>query len=148
MLDIPQAKTGFLGERVLAQNKIPKDMLLKHFNSIYEGFLFSIVAGDEEFLKEYAESTFSEKSLGMIQEYTQQKGYRFETYEDVHGINGEPVRRDTNFLDMVMIRGLNVDRSQNGTIDQYHKYIDIDDMGVAIYTPLHITDPRSFVDPI
>ena len=36
---------------------------------------------------------------------------------------------------MAIIRGLNIDRSLNKKESEYHRYIDIEDMGLVIYTP-------------
>lgn len=44
-----------------------------------------------------------------------------------------------------MIRGVSVDRKENMPEDKYHKYIDNEDMGLVVYTPLEITDPKSFI---
>ena len=40
--------------------------------------------------------------------------------------------------DMTVVRGLSVDRSKNGPEKDYHSYVDIDDMGLVIYTPLSL----------
>ncbi len=48
---------------------------------------------------------------------------------------------------MVFVRGVSVNRSENFAEDQYHKYIDNEDMGLVVYTPLNITDPKNFIDP-
>ena len=49
---------------------------------------------------------------------------------------------------MVMVRGVNVNRSENLAEDKYHKFIDHEDIGLVVYTPLDITNPKSFIDPI
>jgi hypothetical protein len=49
---------------------------------------------------------------------------------------------------MVAVRGLSVNRSENLTASEYHKYTDVQDMGLVIYTPLSLTDPIAFIDPI
>lgn len=48
---------------------------------------------------------------------------------------------------MIMVRGLDIDRSKNRPQDEYHVFKDIDDMGVVIYTPNYLSNPESFVDP-
>ena len=40
--------------------------------------------------------------------------------------------------DMTIIRGLSVNREDNLPEDNYHVYIDIDDMGLAVYTPKYL----------
>lgn len=47
--------------------------------------------------------------------------------------------------DMTVVRGLSVDRSQNMTEDQYQTYVDIDDMGLVVYTPNYLQDTDNFV---
>ena len=46
-----------------------------------------------------------------------------------------------------MVRGVSVNRKENLPEDRYHKYIDNEDMGLVVYTPLDITDPKQFIDP-
>ncbi len=48
---------------------------------------------------------------------------------------------------MIIVKGLSIDRDANKGEEGYHKYVDIDDMGVVIYTPLEVTDPNNFIDP-
>ena len=49
--------------------------------------------------------------------------------------------------DMVMIRGLDVDRSKNLSQNDYHMWKDIDDMGLVVYTPNYLSDPLEFINP-
>jgi len=65
----------------------------------------------------------------------------------MNGNFGEPIAKMCNILDMVMVRGVSVNRQENYPEDQYHKYIDNEDMGLVVYTPLDITDPKKFIDP-
>jgi hypothetical protein len=46
-----------------------------------------------------------------------------------------------------MIRGLSVNREENAVEDLYHKWVDIEDMGLVIYTPLSVSDPDIFSNP-
>ena len=46
-----------------------------------------------------------------------------------------------------MVKGLSIERDDNRDETAYHKYIDIDDMGLVIYTPLEITEPGNYIDP-
>lgn len=48
---------------------------------------------------------------------------------------------------MVFVRGVSINRAENLAEDQYHKYIDNEDMGLVVYTPLEVTDPRNFINP-
>ena len=52
-----------------------------------------------------------------------------------------------DYLDTVLVRGLDTDRSLNGSRKDYHLYKDIDDMGLVIFTPLLLTDAQNFIDP-
>ena len=38
--------------------------------------------------------------------------------------------------DMTVIRGLSVNRDENGLENEYKVFVDIDDMGLVIYTPI------------
>ena len=66
---------------------------------------------------------------------------------DQSGRKGEPVVPKLNFIDMAVIKGLSVNREENRPESGYHKFVDIDDMGIAVYTPNEITDPNAFIDP-
>lgn len=46
-----------------------------------------------------------------------------------------------------MVRGVSINRKENAAENQYHKYIDNEDMGLVIYTPLEITEPKNFINP-
>jgi hypothetical protein len=41
-LDIPETKTAYMGERIFAENKIPKHVLLEHLYKIFQGSLYSM----------------------------------------------------------------------------------------------------------
>jgi len=60
---------------------------------------------------------------------------------------GEPVPLTKDIIDMVVVRGLSVNRAENKNSDRYHRYIDIENMGLVIYTPLEITNPDNYIDP-
>ena len=46
-----------------------------------------------------------------------------------------------------MVRGVSVNRKENFAEDQYHKFLDNEEMGLVVYTPLEITNPKNFIDP-
>lgn len=79
MLKMPKTKTAYMPERVFAQYRIPKYMVIDHLKKIYLGTLHSIVDLDEEFLKEYLEPTFADKLIKTVIDY-KNKGYKFELY--------------------------------------------------------------------
>ena len=62
-------------------------------------------------------------------------GYTIRVERDISGIKGEPIEISHYIIDMVMVRGLSVDRDENMSFEEYHKYNDIEDMGLVIYTP-------------
>lgn len=93
-----------------------------------------MAAQDEEFLFEYCEKTYAETLVKRIKSL-KEKGYTFKVEEDVTGIKGEPVEKFSYVVDMVMVRGLSIDRSENDTPKAYHKWVDIEDMGLVVYTP-------------
>jgi len=139
-------KSGYMGDRIFSYHKVPKDFVTNHFNKIYSGVLYSIAARDEEFLSEYLEKNFSERLLASLTNLSKQ-GYMIKAVQDVGGIRGEPIVQKTDIADIVLVKGLNVDRDTNKDESAYHKFIDIEDMGMVIYTPLEVTDPNNFVDP-
>lgn len=46
------------------------------------------------------------KSVGQLKE----KGYKFKVVEDVTGLGGEPISKFYYICDMILVRGLDVDR--------------------------------------
>lgn len=64
------------------------------------------------------------------------------------GNHGEPVQASKHIFDAVIVRGLKIDRSANGSEHDYHVFKDSEDMGVVVYTPLRVTDSENFVDPV
>jgi hypothetical protein len=48
---------------------------------------------------------------------------------------------------MVLVKGLSIVREENREESAYHKWVDIEDMGIVIYTPLELTNPENFIDP-
>ena len=57
---------------------------------------------------------------------------------DVNGLNGESVVSNILVCDMTVIRGLSVNREENGLESEYKVFVDIDDMGLVIYTPIYL----------
>ncbi len=66
----------------------------------------------------------------------------------MNGDHGEPISTTCVLKDMVVTRGLSREREENETEDRYHKFIDVEDMGIVVYTPLDVTDPSKFIDPV
>ena len=58
--DIPD-KLSYMGERIFAEHRIPKEFVLNHLFKIYVGMIYSIANRDEEFILEYCEKNFAEK---------------------------------------------------------------------------------------
>ena len=55
-----------MGERVFAQHKIPKNMIIDHVYKIYQGALYSMANLDEEFLGEYLEADFAKRLIDSL----------------------------------------------------------------------------------
>lgn len=90
MLKLPKVKAAYMPERIFAEQKIPKFMVLDHLKKIYFGSLHSIVALDEEFLMEYLEPSFGIKLIEQLKQL-KNDGYKLELYQDNKGIRGEPI---------------------------------------------------------
>ncbi|KAL4504165.1 hypothetical protein ABPG72_021003 [Tetrahymena utriculariae] len=146
MLKMPKTKAAYMPERVFAEQRIPKYMVIDHLKKIYLGTLHSIVDLDEEFLNEYLEAGFAKKLIERIKELKNQ-GYKLELYQDNNGIRGEPITQETYLGDMVMVRGLSIDRSKNLSQNDYHMWKDIEDMGLVVYTPRYLSNPDEFINP-
>lgn len=67
--------------------------------------------------------------------------------DDINGDHGEPIPIQCILKDMVVTRGLSRNREENDAEDRYHKFIDAEDVGVVVYTPLDVMDPTKFIDP-
>ena len=48
--------------------------------------------------------------------------------------------------DMTVVRGLSVNREENRPEDQYHSFVDIEDMGLVVYTPKYLSDQDNFIE--
>eukprot|EP01017_Pseudomicrothorax_dubius_P011145 TRINITY_DN14112_c0_g5_i1.p1 TRINITY_DN14112_c0_g5~~TRINITY_DN14112_c0_g5_i1.p1 ORF type:complete len:322 (+),score=60.02 TRINITY_DN14112_c0_g5_i1:110-1075(+) len=141
-----EEQTRFLGERVFAQHRLPKDFILDHLFKIYRGVLLSSQNVDEEFLREYLEPGFAQRFVESLDRVKKQN-YQLQAYKDVSGVRGEPIPDHLTIIDMHMLRGLTADRAKNGSPKDYHVWEDIEDMGLTVFTPLGISDPSNFIDP-
>ncbi len=47
---------------------------------------------------------------------------------------------------MTVVRGLSVNREENREEEWYHRFVDDEDMGLVIYTPLEVRDEKYFVE--
>eukprot|EP01016_Furgasonia_blochmanni_P052771 TRINITY_DN8453_c0_g1_i5.p1 TRINITY_DN8453_c0_g1~~TRINITY_DN8453_c0_g1_i5.p1 ORF type:complete len:327 (-),score=54.60 TRINITY_DN8453_c0_g1_i5:287-1267(-) len=133
-------------ERIFAQHRLPKQVILNYIYKIYNGVLNAMSDGDTEFLNEYCEAHFSKR----IQESLKQlkdKGITIKLHNDVTGEGGVPVGVKTEFLDAIMVKGLSWDRDLNGSQKDYHKWTDIEEMGLFVFTPHTLTNPENFIDP-
>lgn len=141
-----EKKAGYIGDRIFIYHKIPREFVYSHLNKIYAGFLHSIASRDEEFLREYTEANFCKRLFDSLDKL-KSKGYTIKCETDLTGKKGEPIIPKMDFIDLAVIKGLNVDREQNKEETAYHKWVDIEDMGLAIYTPHEFADPNNFIDP-
>ena len=119
---------------------------MDHQEKIYHGFQYAMVDCDEEFLEEYAEHNLCKRVQQSVNNQ-KEKGYTLKVVEDVIGNYGEQVPSTKKIIDAVMVRGLYVDREKNGSEDNYHIFIDREEMGVVVYTNKKISDPENFINP-
>lgn len=54
------------------------------------------------------------------------------------GEKGVPITPEVDFKSMLLVKGLDMDRSKNLKEEEYHVWKDIDDMGLVIYTPKYL----------
>lgn len=121
------------------------DRLLDHLIKIYKGTLYSMAAQDSEFLREYCEERFANRvieSLGRLE----QQGDKLIAFEDFQANQGDPIIYKAYEVDSVLVRGLSVQRNENGAADEYHFFNDIEEMGILVFTPNKLGDVRQFVD--
>ena len=57
---------------------------------------------------------------------------------------GEPIPSFIEIVDSLFVKGLSIDRSENGSPKDYWIWNDIEDMGLLIYTSKKISDPLEF----
>jgi hypothetical protein len=67
--------------------------------------------------------------------------------EDMYADNGTPMQIEANMYDHTIIKGLQINRKLNGTVDDYTINNDIDQMGFISYIPKYIQNPENFSDP-
>jgi len=143
---MPKDRAYYIFERILIESQIPHQFLTDYMEKIFYGTLHAIVDEDYEFLKEYLETSFFLK-LKDTMAILKEKEYTLKMVEDVIGNFGEPVQSSAKIFDAVVIRGLRIDRKQNGSQEDYHVFKDIEDMGVVVYTPKKVQDPENFINP-
>lgn len=96
--NIPDVKFSFLFDEMLNQNEILPKQLLGHLIKIYKGLLHSLSTGDAEFITEYCEETFAEKTLQSL-DRLRQAGDKLVAFEDLTPTNGEPFPSLAFFID-------------------------------------------------
>ena len=148
-----EIKTRFIGDQVFSRLHVHKGEVLEHLFKIYRAVLLSAADGDYEFLREYCEETFAEKLIQRI-EQLKEKGIKFSVKEDFHSGDGgksniiaKPMEIEANMYDHTVIKGVSLNRKENGTEDDYVINNDIENMGFVSYVPKYITRSENFSDP-
>lgn len=67
--------------------------------------------------------------------------------EDVFADRGKPLAIEANMYDHTVIKGLSINRKENGNETDYSIYNDIENMGFISYIPKYISDPQNFHNP-
>ena len=80
---------------------------------MYVAFLYALTENNQEFFHEYCETRFGNKvieSLNKIQEL----GDELIIVEDYSTNNNVPFNIEIQYIDGIIIKGLNIDREKNG----------------------------------
>lgn len=138
-----EMKARFLPEQIFVRSKTPKADVLKHLFKIYRGVLLACCEGDQEFIKEYVESTFSKKLISSLEDFKTRK-YTLELLEDMKANKGYRMFPEMHLYDCVVVKGLYIEREKNGKESDYSVCNDIEDMGFVSYIPNYLSDPNNF----
>ena len=146
-------KTRFMGDQIFSRLRVHKGEVLEHLFKIYRAVLLSAADSDYEFLREYWEETFSNKLIKRLDKLKESE-IQFVVKEDFHsgdgkkaGLISKPIETEANMYDHTVIKGLSVNRKENGTEDDYIINNDIENMGFISYVPKYITLPENFSNP-
>ena len=135
-----------MGEQIFSRMQVHKNEVLHHLFKIYRAVLLSMSDHDYEFLGSYCEKTFQEKLVARLKSLKEQ-GITLKVEEDLFADKGKPMLVEANMYDHTVIKGLSLERSENGREDDYFIQNDIEDMGLISYIPKYISNPENFANP-
>lgn len=132
-----------LSDRILTYNKINPGSMLQAQWFIYEKVLKCLGEMDISPVKDDLEKNLYDSLNVLIGTMKQEKKYfkleKSEMYE-----NDKPI---VNISDSIVYRGLNIDRSLNKTLKDYHIYFD-KEIGVVCFTDNELSDPYGYLDQV
>ena len=132
-----------LSDRILTYNKINPGSMLQAQWFIYEQVLKCLGEMDISPVKDDLEKNLYDSLNVLIGTMKQEKKYfkleKSEMYE-----NDKPI---VNISDSIVYRGLNIDRSLNKTLKDYHIYFD-KEIGVVCFTDNELSDPYGYLDQV
>lgn len=67
--------------------------------------------------------------------------------EDLEADRGKPIAIEANMYDHIVIKGLSINRKENGSEDDYYIANEIQTFGHISYIPKYIAEPNNFIDP-
>lgn len=95
-----EPKTSYMGDRIYAHHQLPKKVILSHLHKIYEGAVYSMAAGDSEFIDNYLEAALATKLTDSL-DTLRRKGYKLDAREETN--RGVHVGRLEKIIDHVVI---------------------------------------------
>lgn len=147
-----EMKTRYMGDQIFSRIRVHKGEVLEHLYKVYRAVLLSAADRDYDFLREYCEETFANKFIKRL-EQLREKGYTFTVTEDFEGSQGskskiiaKPIEVEANMYDHTVIKGVTMNRKENGSEIDYIIHNDIENMGFISYVPKYITMPENFTD--
>jgi len=146
-------KIRFVGDQIFSRLKVHKGEVLEHLYKIYRAVLLSASDGDYDFLREYWEENFADKFINRIEQLKKEE-ITFQVEEDFDSGPGtkstiipKPLEVEANIYDNTVIKGVTLDRKENGSEDDYIIHNDVENMGFVSYVPNYITKSENFTDP-
>lgn len=67
-------RISFIGDRIFAEHRIPRDFVLNHLFKIYNGMIYSMAGNDKEFIYEYCEKNLADRLSKKLDDLSNQ-GY-------------------------------------------------------------------------
>lgn len=136
-----EAYMRLLPDRVFNYNKISYPSILQPMWLVYENVLNCLGQMDISPVKDDLEKNLYD-SLNVLIGTMKQEGKSFRLEKNLELGQEKPV---VNISDSIIYRGLNVDRSLNKSLKDYHIYFD-KDLGTVFFTDHELSDPFGYID--
>lgn len=132
--------------QTLSRARIPQMSIYDYLQKVFIASLHAISNEDYEFLYEYMEKGFVD-NIASVCENLKQNNLYLRVSKDIEDEGDMIVSSYCDLIDGMIIKGVTSNRETNGNELDYHHWMDLEDMGVAILTHKKYSNPENFIDP-